>query len=57
MKKVTYEVILKRHKLVGKEKTEEQVQKEVQKEADMCYWESTDGCTTRVLSIEDIDYE
>ena len=55
MKKVTYEVILKRHKLVGKEKTEEQVQKEVQKEADMCYWESTDGCTTRVLSIEDIE--
>lgn len=55
MKKVTYEVVLKRHKLVEKGMSDEQVQKNVQKEADMYYYESTDECRTRVLSIEDMD--
>lgn len=53
-KKVTYEVKL-RHRAVMANATDEEIAREVQKQADQFYWMSSVSCRADVVSIDALD--
>lgn len=53
-KKVEYEVIIKRHGIFAGE-TDEDVAKEVQKQADYMFYQNSDSCETRITKCEDME--
>ena len=53
-KKVVYEVTLTKKKMLNTD-TNEEIVRNVQKDADMHYWQTTETCETSVLEIEDME--
>jgi len=53
-KKVEYEVVIKKHAILNGE-TDEDIAKEVQKQADYQYYQNSDSCEARVIKITDLE--
>ncbi|MBR1494254.1 MAG: hypothetical protein IJ601_04315 [Acidaminococcaceae bacterium] len=53
-KKVVYDVLLIKKKIL-EAATEDEVKIDVQKDADLHYWQAVADCTTSVLEIEDLE--
>ena len=54
-KKVVYEVTIRKHTVIDDDGTENKIQKEVQRQADNCYYMNSDTCTAEVISVADMD--
>jgi hypothetical protein len=54
-KKVTYEVILRKHAIIEDDGTENKVAKEVQRMADYLYYQNSDSVQTTIVSCDDLD--
>lgn len=53
-KKVEYEVVIKRHGIFDAE-TDEDVEKEVQRQADFMFYQNSDSCEAKVIKIDDLE--
>lgn len=54
-KKVTYEVIIRKHAIIEDDGTENKVAKEVQRMADYLYYQNSDSVQTTIVSCVDLD--
>lgn len=54
-KKVTYEVIIRKHAIIEDDGTENKVAKEVQRMADYLYYQNSDSVQTTIVSCDDLD--
>ena len=53
-KKVKYEVTLQKHGIMEGD-TQEDIQKEVQRQADYQFYQSADSCEIKILEVVDLD--
>lgn len=53
-KKVEFKVILKKHTIIDVA-TDEEVEKEVQKQADYMFYQSSDSCETEIVKVTDLE--
>ena len=54
-KKVTYEVVIRKHAIIEDDGTENKVAKEVRRLADYLYYQNSDSVQTTVVSCDDLD--